>query len=70
MQPQHAMTAAGKARLCVAIKKYFVTRTFNHSHLNLALNQHLGGSNPPAAANTILRKPFVKKSLNERNVAS
>jgi hypothetical protein len=42
MQPQHAMTAAGKARLCVAIKKYFVTRTFNHSHLNLALNQHLG----------------------------
>src|ERR1035438_3028820 len=25
-----------------AIKRYFVTRTFNHSHLNLALNQHLG----------------------------
>src|SRR5437016_14411438 len=31
-----------KARLCVAIKRYFVTRAFNHSHLNLALNQHLG----------------------------
>jgi transposase len=25
-----------------AIKRYFVTRTFNYSHLNLALNQHLG----------------------------
>jgi len=41
-----------------------------HSHLNLALNEHLGFecSNPPGAANTIVRKSFVK-SLNERDAA-
>src|SRR6266480_4569910 len=57
-----------RARLCVAIKRYFVTRALNHSHLNLTLNQHLGVRIPRGAANTILRKSFVK-SLNERDVA-
>jgi hypothetical protein len=32
LEPQHAMTAAAKARLCVAIKRYFVT-LLNRGHV-------------------------------------
>ncbi len=42
MQPQHAMTTAGKSEIMRGYQEIFVTRAFNHSHLNLALNQHLG----------------------------
>jgi len=68
MQPQHAMTAAGKSEIMRGYQEIFCDTCFQPLSFKSRSESASRGSNPPGAANTILRKSFVK-SLNERDVA-
>ncbi len=68
MQPQRAMTAAGKSEIMRGYQEIFCDACFQPLSFKSRSESASRGSNPPGAANTILRKSFVK-SLNERDVA-
>ena len=68
MQPQHAMTTAGKSEIMRGYQEIFCDTCFQPLSFKSRSESASRGSNPPGAANTILRKSFVK-SLNERDVA-
>ena len=59
------MTAAGKSEIMRGYQEIFCDTCFQPLSFTESASR---GSNPPGAANTILRKSFVK-SLNERDVA-
>ena len=68
MQPQHAMTAASKSEIVRGYQEIFCDTCFQPLSFKSHSESASQGSNLPGAANTILRKSFVK-SLNERDVA-
>ena len=68
MQPQHPMTAAVKCEIMRGYQEILCDTCFRPFSFKSHPESASRGSNPPWAANTILRKSFVK-SLNEPDVA-